>query len=103
MMSLNVQGCRHATLSDSACVYPWLKGMGNLLNPVHDKDKALQLLAERLLIMQPTTIMRHACRCNWHGLVCCAALHALALGSPCHLLSPQVAPGGVWPFIIWVP
>uniref|UniRef100_A0A8B9UES4 Uncharacterized protein n=1 Tax=Anas zonorhyncha TaxID=75864 RepID=A0A8B9UES4_9AVES len=43
VMPLDVSGCMRATLSGSACVYPLLAGAGNLLNPIGEGDRGLQL------------------------------------------------------------
>ena len=42
-MPLDVRGCRRATLTGSACAYPTPAGTGNLLNPIRDGGRGLQL------------------------------------------------------------
>ena len=43
VMPLDVRGCTRATLSESACVYPSPRGVGNPLNPARDRDWGLRL------------------------------------------------------------
>ena len=43
-MPLDVLGRTRATLMRSSSVYPWPRGLGNLLNAHRDRDRLLQLL-----------------------------------------------------------
>ena len=42
VMPLDVRGCTRATLSESACVYPAPRGVGNPMNLTRDRDWGLQ-------------------------------------------------------------
>ena len=44
-MPLDVQGCKHPTLTGSTCAYPTPADTGNLLNPIHNGDLGLQLFS----------------------------------------------------------
>ena len=43
-MPLDVLGCTRATLTKTASIQPWPKGLGNLLNLCRAGDRPLQLL-----------------------------------------------------------
>ena len=44
-MPLDVQGCMHATLTDSMCAYLMPAGTGNLLKRICNGDQGLQLFS----------------------------------------------------------
>ena len=43
-MPLDVPGCTRATLTEPTSIFPWLKGLGNLVKLCRAGDRALQLL-----------------------------------------------------------